>query len=254
MALTWRVSGTSDPGLVRRRNEDSILLDQTNGIVIVADGIGGRPAGDIASAAAARTVQESLTASGSDSSLGERMAEAVHRANRTIWEAALEEPDRTGMGTTVTALAMQGEHWVVGHVGDSRAYLFRGDRLQRITRDHTVVQELVESGALTLSAAGGHPLRHIINRAVGTAVDVEPDVFDGRVQAGDIFLLCTDGLAGLMADTEIEEAMQGLTSDGLDEATADLVAQAHERGAPDNVTVGFLALEEPPIRGLKPGG
>jgi protein phosphatase len=246
LALTWRVAGTSDPGLKRSRNEDTLLVDQANGIVIVADGIGGRPAGDLASAEAARTVREGLTTGGSDSGWGDRMAEAVQRANRNIWKAALDEPEHAGMGTTVTALALQGDaqHWVVGHVGDSRAYLFRDGVLRRITRDHTVVQELVESGALTLSAAGGHPLRHIINRAVGTAVEVEPDVFDGSVQSGDIFLLCTDGLAGLMTDSELEEALQGLTWDGLDEATTSLVAKAHERGAPDNVTVGFLALDE----------
>ena len=246
MALTWRVAGTSDPGLKRSRNEDRLLLDETHGIVIVADGIGGRPAGELASAEAARTVQKGLTTEESNSGWGEKMAEAVHQANRNIWEAALEEPEHAGMGTTVTALAMQGDsdHWVIGHVGDSRAYLFRDGKLSRITRDHTVVQELVESGALTLSAAGGHPLRHLINRAVGTAVAVEPDVLDGSVQDGDIFLLCTDGLAGLMTDSEIEAALQGLTWDGLDEATASLVAEAHERGAPDNVTVAFLALNE----------
>jgi serine/threonine protein phosphatase PrpC len=244
LALTWQVAGTSDPGLKRRRNEDSLLLDEPNGIVIVADGIGGRAAGDVASAEAARAVQESLTSVESASGSGERMAEAVHKANLAVWEAAREEPEQAGMGTTVTALAIMGESWIVGHVGDSRAYLLRGGRLERLTKDHTVVQELVESGALTASAAAGHPLRHLINRAVGTAAGVEPDVFDGRVQAGDIFLLCTDGLAGLMTDVELEAALQDLTLDGLDDATASLIAEAHERGAPDNVTVGFLALHE----------
>jgi len=150
-ALTWQVAGTLNPGLKRRRNEDSLLLDEPNGIVIVADGIGGHPADDVASAEAARAVQESLTSPGSASGPGERMAEAVHKANSTIWEAALEEPEQAGMGTTVTALAVMGEQWMVGHVGDSRAYLFRDGRLERLTRDHTVVQELVESGALTVS-------------------------------------------------------------------------------------------------------
>ncbi len=246
MALTWRVAGTSDPGLKRSRNEDTLLLDETSGIVIVADGIGGRPSGDVASAEAARTVREGLTSEESALGWGERMTEAVKLANRNIWEAALEEPDNAGMGTTVTALAMQGdsEQWVIGHVGDSRAYLFRDGQLERITRDHTVVQELVESGALTLSAAGGHPLRHLINRAVGTAVEVESNIFAGSVRAGDIFLLCTDGLAGLMTDDELQEALEGLTSDGLDEITDGLVAEAHARGAPDNVTIGFLAIDE----------
>ena len=246
MALTWRVAGTSDPGLKRERNEDTLLLDQAKGIVIVADGIGGRPAGDVASAEAARVVLEGLTSEGSSSSWGERMVEAVQQANRTVWQAATEKPEHTGMGTTVTALAMQGDSglWVVGHVGDSRAYLLRDRGLARITRDHTVVQELVESGALTLSAAEGHPLSHIINRAVGTSDEVEPDVLDGSAQAGDIFLLCTDGLAGLMTDSELEDALRGLTSEGLEDATARLVTEAHARGAPDNVTLGFLALED----------
>ena len=246
MALNWRAAGTSDPGLKRDRNEDTLLLDEANGIVIVADGIGGRPAGDVACAEAARVVQKGLTSEGSDLGWGERMAEAVQQANRHIWDAAMDDPHHMGMGTTVTALAMQGDSglWVVGHVGDSRAYLLRDGGLERITRDHTVVQELVESGALTLAAAGSHPLSHLINRAVGTAAEVEPDVFDGSAQSGDIFMLCTDGLAGLMTDDELEEALQNLTSDGLEDATTSLVAEAHARGAPDNVTVGFLALQE----------
>ena len=246
MALTWRVAGTSDPGLKRSRNEDTLLLDETNGIVIVADGIGGRPAGDFASKEAARIVRESLTSEESTLDWGERMAEAVKSANRNIWEAALEEPENEGMGTTVTALCLRGDsgQWVVGHVGDSRAYLFRDGTLRRITRDHTVVQALVESGALTPSAAGGHPLRHLISRAVGTGVEVESDIFDGSARAADIFLLCTDGLASLMTDGEFEEALHGLTWDGLEEITSRLVAEAHVRGAPDNVTLGWLALDE----------
>lgn len=109
MALTWRLAGTSDPGLKRSRNEHSLLLDETYGIVIVADGIGGRPAGELASAEAARTVQQGLTTEESNSGWGEKMAEAVHQLNRNIWEAALAEPEHAGMGTTVTALAMQGD-------------------------------------------------------------------------------------------------------------------------------------------------
>ncbi len=244
MALTWRVAGTSDPGLKRRRNEDTLLLDEAAGIVIVADGIGGRPAGDFASAEAARSIREHLTSEESTRGWGERMTEAVALANHNVWQAALVEPERAGMGTTVTALSLQddSDQWVIGHVGDSRAYLYRDGTLLRITRDHTVVQALVESGALTVSAAGEHPLRHLISRAVGTGVEVESDIFDGSVQAGDIFLLCTDGLAGLMTDAELEEALHGLTWDGLEEMTSRLVAEAHSRGAPDNVTIGWLAL------------
>ena len=246
MTFTYKAAGVSDKGLRRARNEDTLLLDQSNGIVIVADGIGGRPGGEVASSMAVRVIQESFAGEDWDSTWGDRMAGAVSQANRQIWSAASEDPARAGMGTTVTALVLiaDSERWVVGHVGDSRGYLFRDGKLERITRDHTVVQDLVESGALSPEASGDHPLGHLINRAVGTEGSVEPDVFEGDAVPGDIFLLCTDGLAGLMTDEELEGALQELSSTELDEKAAELLRTAHERGAPDNVTVGLLALEE----------
>jgi len=246
VTLTYRAAGVSDKGLRRARNEDTLLLDANNGIVIVADGIGGRPGGEIASSMAVRVIQESFRSEDWDSTWGDRMAGAVFQANREIWNAASGDPARAGMGTTVTALVVieASERWVVGHVGDSRGYLFRDGKLRRITRDHTVVQDLVESGALAPDATGDHPLGHLINRAVGTEGSVEPDVYEGDAMSGDIFLLCTDGLAGLLPDGELEGLLQGLTPAELDGKTAELLGLAHERGAPDNVTVGFLAVEE----------
>ncbi len=246
MTLRWQAAGVSDTGLRREHNEDTLVLDQAAGIVIVADGMGGRTAGEHASLMAAQVVQAHLSSTeGSAVEPGDRMAEAVTLANLKVWNASIADPDRKGMGTTVTALSLNGdtERWIIGHVGDSRGYLFRDGKLQRITRDHTVVQELVESGAISASSSADHPLSHLINRAVGTEGTVEVDVFQGDVLPGDIFLLCSDGLAGLMTDDELEAALQGMAITDLDDKSAELVAVVHERGAPDNVTLGFLAVE-----------
>ena len=247
MTLRWRAAGSSDTGLKRAHNEDTLVLDHADGVAIVADGMGGRPGGEYASSLAAGVIQAYLSSpEGLAAEPGDRMAEAISRANLEVWNASVADPAREGMGTTVTALTLIREsgRWIIGHVGDSRAYLFREGRLHRITRDHTVVQDLVESGAISPSSLSTHPLGHLINRAVGTEGTVKTDIFQGKVQPGDIFMLCTDGLAGLMTDDEIEDALHGLAVTGLDEKTAELVALAHERGAPDNVTLCFLAVEE----------
>ena len=215
--------------------------------MIVADGMGGRPGGEYASSLAAEVVQAHLSSrEGSVAELSDRMAEAVSLANLKVWNASLADPERQGMGTTVTALALNRDsaRWIIGHVGDSRGYVFRDGKLRRITRDHTVVQDLVESGAISPASSADHPLSHLINRAVGTEETVKVDIFQGDVLPGDIFLLCSDGLAGLMTDDELEDTLKGLAITGLDEKSAELVALAHDRGAPDNVTVGFLAVED----------
>ncbi|MCH7889952.1 MAG: serine/threonine-protein phosphatase [Gemmatimonadetes bacterium] len=246
MTLRWQAAGVSDTGLRRAQNEDTLVLDDAEGVVIVADGMGGRPGGEYASSLAAEVIQAHLSShEGSVGEPGDRMAEAISSANLKVWEASVADPARQGMGTTVTALALDGDtaQWIIGHVGDSRGYLFRDGELRRITRDHTVVQDLVESGAISPAATADHPLGHLINRAVGTEGTVKVDIFQGDAFPGDIFLLCSDGLAGLMTDDELEDALQGLAVTGLDEKAAELVALAHERGAPDNVTVGFLAVE-----------
>ena len=247
MTLQWHAAGISDTGIRRTHNQDTLLLNQAEGVVIVADGMGGRPGGEYASSVAAEAVQAHLASpEGLVAELGDRMAEAISLANLKVWNASIADPERQGMGTTVTALALNREssRWVIGHVGDSRGYLLRDGKLQRITRDHTVVQDLVESGAISPASTADHPLSHLINRAVGTEETVNVDVFEGDALPGDVFLLCSDGLAGLMTDDEIEDALQGLAVTNLDEKSAELVAIAHDRGAPDNVTLGFLALHE----------
>ena len=237
----------SDTGLRRTHNEDTLVLDDAEGVVIVADGMGGRLGGEYASSLAAEVIHAHL--SSPEESLGEpgdRMALAISSANLKVWEASAADPAREGMGTTVTALALNGDsaRWIIGHVGDSRGYVFRDGKLRRITRDHTLVQDLLDTGAISPSSTADHPLGHLINRSVGTEGTVQVDIFQGDVLPGDIFLLCTDGLAGLMTDDELEDALQGLAITGLDEKSAELVAIAYERGAPDNVTLCFLAVED----------
>ncbi len=247
MTLGWKTAGVSDTGLRRSQNEDTLVLDPAVGVVIVADGMGGRPGGEYASALAARVVHAHLSSTEeSDRDPGDRMAEAVSLANLKVWEAAAADPEREGMGTTVTALSFNGDAgaWTIGHVGDSRGYIFRDGELQRITRDHTVVQDLMESGAISPSSIADHPLGHLINRAVGTAGTVQVDVYQGDSLPGDLFLLCTDGLAGLISDEELQDVLQDVVVSDLDEKSAELVAIAHERGAPDNVTLCFLAVED----------
>ena len=247
MTLRWQAAGVSDTGLRRTQNEDTLVLDPAEGVVIVADGMGGRPGGEYASSLAAEVIQGHLSSPEEwVGEPGDRMAEAISSANLKVWEASVADSAREGMGTTVTALALDGDsaRWIIGHVGDSRGYVFRDGKLRRITRDHTVVQDLLESGAISPSSTADHPLSHLINRAVGTEGTVKVDIFQGDVLPGDIFLLCTDGLAGLMTDDELEDALQDLAITELDEKSAELVAIAHERGAPDNVTLCFLAVED----------
>ena len=235
MTLRWKTAGLSDNGLRRSQNEDALVLDPAEGVVIVADGMGGRPGGEYASALAARVIHAHLSSpEGSDGEPGDRMAEAVYLANLKVWEAAVADPAREGMGTTVTALSFNGDSgaWIISHVGDSRGYMFRDGELRRITRDHTVVQDLLESGAISPSSVADHALGRLINRAVGTEGTVQVDIFQGDSLPGDIFLLCTDGLSGLMSDGELEDTLQDLAVSDLDKKSAELVAIAHERGAP----------------------
>lgn len=251
MAKTLAAACVSDVGQRREINEDAYLLRPEHGIFIVADGVGGRPAGEVASRLACETVFDSLTAHGSSGQLGDRMTNAVAAANRAIWDHNQSHPDSAGMGTTVTSLLIdtECERLGIGHVGDSRAYRFRGRVLERLTTDHTLVQDLLDAGALRPSEADGHPLGHLLNRAVGTDPEVKAQVLTEPVLAGDLFLLCTDGLLAVLTEDAIgdvlrDELVEGaeMESSALRAIAEQLVREANEGGAPDNVTVGFLGV------------
>ena len=241
----------TDRGQRREKNEDAFLLKADDGVLIVADGLGGRPAGEIASRMACDTAYAIITEPGSSSSLGDTMARAVESANSAIWQRGQERPDNSGMGTTLTGLHIDSAsgRLGIGHVGDSRAYRYRNDRLECLTTDHTLVQELIDSGAITEADADGHPLGYLLNRAVGTEPAVEAQVLTDAIEPGDLFLLCTDGLLAVLNDHDIRETLDrhlegppDFSSDRLEAITANLVHTANERGAPDNVTVGMIGV------------
>jgi protein phosphatase len=233
--------GRSDVGQVRVRNEDTLAVEPSMGIVVVADGMGGAPAGDLASALAVQEVARSLHA-------GEDMLDAVLAANEKIRAMAESQPILSGMGTTVTALQLspRSGRFVIGHVGDSRAYRMTSGSLSQLTRDHTMVRDMVEAGRIPASAEREHPLAHILSRALGTEEEVDVDLLEGEVAGGDCFLLCSDGLMKVMEDEEIGAWMERLGEEEPEQVVEGMVDEANRRGSPDNVTVALLVVKGAP--------
>jgi PPM family protein phosphatase len=226
----------SHPGRRRRHNEDSYVLEPP--LFAVADGMGGAKAGEVASGLAADAVQESS----GDGATGEaRVAALIEEANRRVFRRANEDREASGMGTTMTVALVEDERVAIGHVGDSRAYLYRGGRLEQLTDDHSLVAELVRSGKLTPEEAEAHPQRSVITRALGTDSEVDVDTFAVRAEPGDLFLICSDGLTAMVDDDTIVEAIEQHRSN-LAEAAKALVNAANRGGGEDNITVVFFEL------------
>jgi PPM family protein phosphatase len=227
-----RAAVVTDTGRRRLGNEDAYVWKPP--LFAIADGMGGARAGEIAAGIAADTLEEV----GSEPLDADAVTGLIDDANRRIWERSLADPATAGMGTTVTiALVDEGAGTVViGHVGDSRAYRMRDGVLEQITTDHSLVAELVESGVLTPEEAERHPQRSAITRALGTEAAVEPDVFTVDVVAGDLFLLCSDGLSDMLSEDQIAAAIQRADGDP-DAAGNELVKEANARGGDDNITV-----------------
>lgn len=248
------VAGASDVGRVRSRNEDAFGIHPDLGLIAVADGMGGHPAGDVASALAVAELEAAFqeqpasapaTLQNNPGEPGERMAQAVRRANDRILDEAEADPNRSGMGTTLAALQVSPETggFAVAHVGDSRGYLFSQGRLRRLTRDHTWVQEMIDAGKIRNEVGDAHPLRHILSRALGIGRAISPEVSHGQGSAGDLFLLCTDGLTGMIPDHDLEDYLRENGREGLDALADDLVRVANDRGGSDNITVVLLRLD-----------
>jgi PPM family protein phosphatase len=239
--MTMRLGQTAsatDPGRKRRQNEDAFVLRPP--LFAIADGMGGARAGEIASALAAGAVRESSTDAGGEA----QVKELVQEANRRVHERASNDPSTTGMGTTMTIAVVQpGGAVTFGHVGDSRAYVLRGEELEQLTDDHSLVAELVRRGELSARDAEVHPQRSVITRALGTDPDVDVDAFTIDPQAGDVFLLCSDGLSDLVAAGEIEEILRRNRGD-LDEAARALVRAANRAGGVDNITAVLFEMVE----------
>jgi PPM family protein phosphatase len=247
LAIALRYAARSDVGLVRAVNQDSGYAGPH--LLVVADGMGGHAAGDVASSiAVGQIVSLDGESHGSDDAL-ELLAEALHNANSELQQAIGRQPELQGMGTTVTALLRTGSMIAVAHIGDSRAYLLRGGSFTQITHDHSFVQSLVDEGRITEEEAEGHPQRSLVTRVLTGQHDDEPDLAVREARVGDRYLLCSDGLSGFVARDTIHEVLEQGMSPGL---TADrLVELALRAGAPDNVTciigdVVDLDKDQPP--------
>jgi len=231
----------SDTGRRRRRNEDNYVVAPP--LFAVADGMGGAQAGEVASQLAASAVE----GADSDGLEGiERIDALIQEANRRIFDRASTDPTASGMGTTMTVALVEEMTVAIGHVGDSRAYLVRGERMEQLTEDHSLVNELLKSGKLSEEEAQIHPQRSVITRAVGTDPDVDVDGFTIEAEDGDVFLICSDGLSDMVEDEEILELVHEHRDD-LDKAVKALVSAANRGGGDDNITaVAFRISSEAP--------
>lgn len=244
MQLTVTAFGRTDVGVVRTDNEDNYLLIPDEGLYIVADGMGGHAAGEVASEMAVRIIARELrdVAREDEERAADTLRTAIRRANEQIFQRTLNEQDKRGMGTTATAMLILDGKYLIGHVGDSRAYVLREDEMVQLTKDHSYVQEQVDAGYLTPQQARVHPYSNVITRCVGANDDVDPDVYGGTLRGGDLYLLASDGLTGMLEDHEMKEILQN--GSDMDTALDELINTANGRGGLDNITAIILQVVE----------
>lgn len=244
-----QVASLTDIGCQRENNEDSFtywesedeaVFARLGRLAIVADGMGGCEGGQFASRIAVDSVQENYS-SAQEGDPQQLLMEAVRLANGRVQELARVTPSLRGMGTTLTAIAIVGNHLCFAHVGDSRLYLLRNGVLRALTRDHTLVARLVESGVIRAEDADSHPQKHVLTAAVGVGEDVAPDSPDAEIilEKSDVLLLCTDGLWGQMTEAEIANI---LSFNKPEAAAHALIQLAKKHGGPDNITVQILRV------------
>ena len=243
----------TDVGRMRATNEDSLFADATadRGLFIVADGMGGHAAGEIASAMAVEIISKELPVAQPIESdhAADAVAQALRHANEAIYQRTVEEVEKQGMGTTASVLFLAGRRYVIGHIGDSRIYLLRDGAFSQLTTDHSYVQEQVEAGLLTPEQARVHPYSNVITRCVGATADVEVDIDEGDVLEGDTYLLASDGLTAMLDDKRIEQILHNPLSPSR--LVAKLIAEANARGGVDNITailVHVTGPQSPPVR------
>lgn len=233
--------GRTDMGLVRPNNEDALLADDQAKFCLVADGMGGAAAGETASQIFVQTTGEifnkQLVTSSQDAL--ERVQNSFLSANDRILEHVEAVPQHQGMGCTAEILAFWEDTFVVGHIGDSRTYRLRGHHLKQLTKDHSLVQDQLDQGIITLEQARSHAMRNVILRAVGVRPSLEVDTLQGSVSAGDLFMLCSDGLTDMVEDQVIASVLALEAS--MPEKVEQLVTLAKQAGGKDNITV-LLAL------------
>jgi protein phosphatase len=232
----------SDQGKVRTSNEDSYAVSVKHKLFLVADGMGGHAAGEVASQIAALTVEETVAVrSGPEWNPEDILRLAAEEANSRIYEAARVKREFSGMGSTLTVLLFRDSHYYIAHVGDSRAYLLRDGALDQLTRDHSLVWHLLESGVLRKEELSSHPQKNLITRSIGPHPSIEIDLERGDAREGDVFLLCSDGLTDAVSDEYIRRILSN-GSKTPQEIGDMLVETANMHGGPDNVTVVVVRL------------
>jgi len=252
------IIGVTDVGRKRAHNEDSIGSDTGLGIAVLADGMGGYRAGEVASAMAVNMILDDLregmkpgTTGGLDKETGYcretlLIKTAIEKANATIYQTAQRQPQCHGMGTTVVAIAFYDDRMSIAHVGDSRMYRFRGGELQQVTSDHSLLQELIDRGFYTPEEAKKSLNKNLVTRAMGIEMAVIPDLQEDVVQPGDLYLMCSDGLTDLVEDDVIHDTLEEY-GENIEDAARHLVEKANTAGGVDNISVIL-------VRSLKPFG
>jgi protein phosphatase len=242
----WKCAALSDVGRVRRSNEDSVHCSAESGVFVVADGMGGHAAGEVASAIASEWIAERLCTGCATMDLDEiedRFRTAFVEAGREILRQAAENTAQLGMGTTATVLLLRKDgQYVVGHIGDSRAYLVRDGAITQVTRDHSWVQEQVDRGMITPEQARNHPQSNIITRALGTEAYPTPDLYEGWVRSGDVFLLASDGLTDMLDEEHILAVL--LREEDPERCVGQLIREANLAGGLDNITALVARIGE----------
>jgi serine/threonine protein phosphatase PrpC len=231
-------SARTDVGMIRSGNEDNFAVNANGdrGLFVVADGMGGHAAGEVASEMAVQIIELELATikdlEKTESS--ERVMEALRKANRNIHDRTITEVDKQGMGTTASVLIVANNRYLIGQVGDSRVYLLRDGSLKQLTKDHSYVQEQVDAGFLTPEQARYHPYSNVITRCVGASPDVQPDVYQGDVKVGDVFLVASDGLTGMVDDRRLQMLLMSRAEP--ERKVHALISEANGRGGLDNIT------------------
>lgn len=247
------MAGLTDPGRMRVKNEDNIATWPEGGLAVLADGMGGHQAGEVASRIAVDIITghfmdvfaRKKRKEGAPNPIGtDDITNAVQAANSAIFETARSQPDFVGMGSTIVVAILREGRVAIGHVGDSRLYRFRRGRLKQLTQDHSVVQELVSRGVYTAEEARVSVGKNLVTRALGVDPTVEVDVSMQDTEDGDLYLLCSDGLNDVVNDTEIERIL-AQSDQALDTTVGILVSLANQRGGPDNISVILIKVSAP---------
>jgi serine/threonine protein phosphatase PrpC len=235
------MGGLTHPGRVRAENEDCVVTRSELGLAVLADGMGGHQAGEVASRMAvdliaAYLAQAGLATAQKTADRSTDIADAIRKANAAIYEAAQTRPDYKGMGSTVVVVVFSGDKLCIGHVGDSRLYRLRAGTIEQLTKDHSVVQELVNRGLFTPEEARQSLAKNLVTRALGVDPTIEAETAAASVQPDDLYLLCSDGLTDVVTDEQITEILRRDGND-LDTAARLLIDRANEQGGPDNISV-----------------